>query len=200
MAGFSFNNALLLLLAIGGLWFAARFILGPRRGAPSLKSMFSRQVAVQQKGLGKDTIRTLLEDTRAFVVGTPDLRGLILAGPFAVEAATPASTVTLAILCTDSAQYSDKTWLPRWAYPARGHPISAHAITVLPQEAVHIITLRGSPPVALHFVQGDLGEAPLSLHAALGTGTILIEDPSGFAEKLRLHWLDTIRNTRSGPE
>ena len=76
MAGFSFDNALLLLMGIGGLWFVARFVVGPKRGAPGLKAMFSREPPLQSLGIGKDAIRTLLEDTRAFIVGAADLRGL----------------------------------------------------------------------------------------------------------------------------
>jgi hypothetical protein len=207
MAGFSLNNTFLLLLGVGALWFFARFILGPRRGAPGLKAMFSREKVVPRQGIGKDAIRTLLEETRAFVVRSVDLRGLILAGPFAVEAATPASRVTLVILCRNIAAYTDKEWMPRWTYPARGHPISAHAIKAGVREALHEITLRGSPPLALHFVQVDVsqaeigqaekGEIPPSLRAALGIGASVIEDSSGLAEKLRLSWLDEIRKASS---
>jgi hypothetical protein len=197
MAGFSLNNPLLLVLGIGGLWFFARFILGPRRGAPGLKSMFAREKPIVQPGIGKDAIRTLIDDTRAFVVEGGDLLGLLLAGPFAAKAATTTSSVILIVLCRDLKAYSDAEWLPRWAYPARGHAINTHVIEVLPEEVIHRFTLRGSPEVVIHFVPLDRLEAPTSLQPALGMGAILIEDPSGAAEKLRQHWLEALRRTES---
>ena len=197
MTGFSLSNPLLLVLGIGGLWFFARFILGPRRGAPGLKSMFAREKPVARPGLGKDAIRTLIDDTRAFVVEGADLLGLILAGPFAAKAATPESGVILVVLCRDLKAYSDRAWLPRWAYPARGHPVSTHAIEVSSQEVVHRFTLRGSPPVAVHFVLAEIREAPVSLQSALGIGAMLLDDPSGAAEKLRQQWLKALRQPQS---
>jgi len=100
--------------------------------------------------------------------------------------------------CREIAAYSDAGWLPRWAYPARGHPVSRHAIEVLPGEIIHRFALRGSPEVAVHFVLAEIRDAPASLRPALEIGAILIEDPSGATEKLRQHWLEALRRAKPG--
>lgn len=189
------ENALLIILAIAGFWFVARVLGGPRNARSSLSGMFSREKPVSLTGLGKVAIATLLEDTRKFVVAAPDLRGLILAGPFAKEAATSHTPVTLIILAEDIEPYSGKPWLARWGYLARGHMIMEHKIEIEGPEAQHSLTLRGSPPLRIHFVRMDLLDPPATLKTALAEGTATIEDPTGIAEKIRVHWAEQARKT-----
>lgn len=193
IAGISLDNTFLLLIAVAGFWFTARFLIGPKRGAPGLKAMFGREKPVPLMGIGKDAIATLLADARKFVVAAPDLRGLILAGPFAAEAAGSRSTVTLIVLAEDVAPYADKEWLARWPYPARGHTITDHRIDQGAAETIHRLTLRGSPPLEIHFVRVNQLDVPPSLHRTLAEGAESIDDPAGLAEKLRLHWGEQIR-------
>lgn len=194
IAGISLDNAFLLLIAVAGFWFTARFLIGPKRGAPGLKAMFGREKPVPLMGIGKDAIATLLADSRKFVVSAPDLRGLILAGPFAVEAAGSRSTVTLVILSEDVAPYAGKEWLARWPYPARGHVITDHRIDHDAAGAIHRMTLRGSPPLEVHFVRVSQLDVPPALHQALAEGAESIDDPAGLAEKLRQRWSEQIRS------
>ena len=198
IAGISLDNAFLLLIAVAGFWFTARFLIGPKRGAPGLKAMFGREKPVPLMGIGKDAIATLLADARQFVVAAPDLRGLILAGPFAVEAARRDSTVMLVVLAEDVSRYAGKEWLPRWPYPARGHTITDHRIDHGAAETIHWMTLRGSPPLEIHFVHVSQLDVPPSLHRALAEGAESIDDPAGLAEKLRLRWSEQIR--RAAPK
>ncbi len=190
IAGLSLQNAFLLLLAVAGFWFTARFLVGPRRGAPSLRAMFTREKPAHLEGLGQEAIATLIGDTRRFAIGEPGLRGLILAGPFAVKAAEAASPVTLIALCETIAPYTGKAWLDRWAYPARGHLILEHVIENFPNGAGHRLVLRGAPPISIHFTALDALEPPEVLYTALAEGAETIEDPSGLADKLRLRWCE----------
>lgn len=197
IAGISFDSPFLLLVGVAGLWFAARFLLGPKRGAPGLKAMFGREKPAPLIGIGKDAIATLLADARKFVVAAPDLRGLILAGPFAAKAAESRSTVTLVVLAEDIAPYAGQEWLARWPYPARGHTITEHRIDHGAAEAIHRMTLRGSPPLEIHFVRASQSDVPPSLHQALAEGAATIDDPAGLVEKLRLRWSEQIRAATS---
>jgi hypothetical protein len=195
IAGISLDNAFLLLIAVAGFWFTARFLIGPKRGAPGLKAMFGREKPVPLMGIGKDAIATLLADARQFVVAARDLRGLILAGPFVIEAAESRSTVTLVVLAEDVAPYAGKEWLIHWPYPERGHTITEHRIDHGAAETIHRLTLRGSPPIEIHFVSVNQLDVPRSLRTALAEGAESIDDPAGLAEKLRLRWSDQIRAT-----
>lgn len=193
IAGISLDNTFLLLIAVAGFWFAARFLIGPKRGAPGLKAMFGREKPVPLMGIGKDAIATLLADTRQFVVAAPDLRGLILAGPFAAGAARRDSIVTLVALAEDVLPYAGKEWLAGWPYPARGHAVTDHRIDHGAAETIHRMTLRGSPPLEVHFVLVSQLDVPPSLLQALTEGAESIDDPAGLAEKLRLRWSEQIR-------
>ncbi|KAF0231592.1 MAG: hypothetical protein FD175_500 [Beijerinckiaceae bacterium] len=200
MTGWSLDNPLLLLAGIAGIWFTMRFIVGPKRGAPGLRVLFGREAPVQLKGMGREAIATVLEDTRQFVVASADLRGLVLAGPFAVRSATPTSAVVLVIFCDDISGYADKGWLDRWAYPARGHLITGHDTEQTPSGSTHRIRLRGAPQVELHFVRMDGIDPPKALAPALAKGSATIEDPSGLVEKLRLHWAAQLHKTSAASE
>lgn len=200
MTGWSLNNPLLLLAGIAGIWFTMRFIVGPKRGAPGLSALFRRETAAQIKGMGRKAIATVIEDTRQFVVAAADLRGLVLAGPFAVRTATPTSAVVLIVFCEDISGYADKGWLARWAYPARGHLITGHDIEQTPPGILHRIRLRGAPPLELHFVRLDGIDPPKALLPALAEGSVTIEDPSGLVEKLRLHWASQLRKASAAGE
>ncbi len=199
MAGLSIQNAFLLLAAVAGLWFAARFVIGPRRGAPSLRQMFTREKASPRDGIGKEALTTLIEEARKFAVGEPGIRGLILAGPFAAKAASARSKVTLIALCEEPRHYADAGWMARWAYPARGHPVIDHAIEDHADGLRHQITLRGAPPLVVHFERLDRLAAPAAVHQALLEGSETIDDPSGLAEKTRLNWVVQIRRAHIPP-
>jgi hypothetical protein len=182
------DNSFLLLLGAAAVWFVLRFILGPKRGAPSLGSFFRREPAEVVEGLGRKAIATLLEDTKAFVAGENALRGLLLAGPFATRSATITSPVTLVALCDAPESYAEPDWLMRWAYLARGHKVIQQAISREPGLVTHRLVLRGAPPVDVHFMQPDRAAPPEALEIALKSGLSVVEDPSGQAERLRRRW------------
>lgn len=182
------DNSFLLLLGVAGIWFFMRFVLGPRRGGPTFSSFFKREARETVDGLGQKAIATLLADTKALVVAEASLRGLLLAGPFAGRAGKMSSPVTFIVITDAPEQYRDGDWLLRWAYPARGHQVLAHREANEPGHVSHHLTLRGAPPVELHFVPGDRAAAPDPLRAALRLGLIVIEDPTGQAERLRRRW------------
>lgn len=192
------DNTFLLLLGVAGVWVFLRFVVGPRRGAPSFGSLFRREAAPQMEGLGQKAIATLLADTRSFAIAEDALRGLLLAGPFAVRKARQDSLVVLVALCDAPERYSEAEWVLRWAYPARGHKVLSHKITRdEPGHVAHQLTLRGAPPVALHFVAVDRAGPPDALRAAVVEGFSLIEDPAGEAERLRRRWDSLSRNART---
>jgi hypothetical protein len=191
------DNALVLILAIAGFWFVAR-VLAPAGGGglrAGVGGLFRREKPVMLSGLGKEEIATLLEDTRALVIAAPDLRGLLLAGPFANRAATGATPVTLILLAEAIEPYGDRLWLARWGYPARGHLVLDHDIAGEGGAVCHSLTLRGSPPLRLHIVRIDTLDPPAGLRAALAEGAMTLEDPTGIAEKIRLHWVEQARKT-----
>lgn len=197
-AGISFDNTFLLLALVGGFWFTARFVIGPKRGAPGLKSLFGKVKPVEVQGLGRDAIATLLEETRKFVVATPDLRGLMLAGPFAGGTADSRSTVTLVFLADEIGRYAGPEWVTRWGYPARGHAITDHRIETDGAGTLHRLTLRGAPPLEVHIVRVGQPEMPPALRPALAKGARSIDDPAGLTEKLRLHWVEMLRTPPPG--
>lgn len=182
------DNTFLLLLGAAGVWFVLRFVLGPRRGAPSLASFFRREAAESVDGLGTKAIATLLADMRGFVAGEESLRGLLLAGPFAARQGKRASLVTFIALGPAPERYAEPDWLLRWAYPARGHKILTQESETAPGLVSHHLTLRGAPPVVVHFVAYDSPELPAPLRAAFAEGASVIEDPTGLAERLRRRW------------
>ncbi|MCA0400175.1 MAG: hypothetical protein LCH38_05090 [Proteobacteria bacterium] len=191
------GNVVWLLVAIGAFWFFMRFVLGPKRGAPGLREMFRREKQVALEGMGVEAIKTLLEDTRAFVVAEPELRGLILAGSFAAKRANTKSAAILVVMADDPGHYSGEEWLPRWSYPGRGHTILSHHIEHRPGEVEHRFSLRGAPLLRLYFLRFDTPQVPASLSDAIAAGAETIEDPTGLTEKLRRHWRDPSK-TRSG--
>lgn len=195
MAGLSLDNAFYLLIAIAGLWFMARFVIAPKRGAPGLRAMLGREKPVRLEGLGREAIATLIGDACGLVVDDARLRGLILAGPFAVQAAGPASSVILVALTDDIDLYSGTDWLSRWAYPGRGHAILTHDIERHANGVAHRLTLRGSPPIEIHFVRLDCLHASPALRPAFAEGTQTIDDPSGLVEKLRQRWAEEARKS-----
>ena len=68
------DNSFLLLLGVAGFWFTARFVLGPRRGAPSFGSFFRREPTESVDGLGQKAIATLLGDWQILPNGTEGYR------------------------------------------------------------------------------------------------------------------------------
>ena len=178
---------------MAGIWFFMRFVLGPKRGGPTFASFFKREARETVEGLGQKAISTLVADTRALVVGEPGLRGLLLAGPFAARAAKMTSPVTFVVLTDAPEQYRDDEWLLRWAYPARAHPVLARRDTIEPGHVAHHLSLRGAPPVEMHFVTADRAAAPDALRPALRIGWSVLEDPTGQAERLRRRWESLLR-------
>lgn len=199
-AGISLDNAFLLLVAIAGFWFVARFVAGPRRGAPGLRGMFTRESPVKREGMDSAAIATLLGDARKFVAGEAALHGLILAGPFAAGTALPDSTVTLVAFGESVAAYAGPEWLARWAYPAREHAVRQHDIAATGAGFLHRLELRGAPPLVFAFLPPDaaLPEAPL--REALETGMRIVEDPAGRVGQVVERWRVALRppEARSG--
>ena len=187
------DNSFLLLLGVAGIWFFMRFVLGPKRGGPTFASFFKREERETIDGLGQKAIATLLSDTRAFVVGEAALRGLILAGPFAGLSGKMTTPVTLIALSDAPETYLGEEWLLRWAYPARGHKVLAQHEEQAPGHVIHHLSLRGAPPVEMHFIAADRAEAPPALRAALAAGASVIEDPAGQADRLRRRWESLLR-------
>lgn len=190
----SSQNTVMLLVAVAGFWFFARFVVAPRRGAgPGLRAMFRRERVMPRIGLGRDAIATLLDDTREFVVDEEALRGLILAGPFAAKLAEAESLVTLILLTDTPARFAGDDWLARWRYIRRGHDVIDHQIETHESGATHRMTLRGAPPLVMRFEHFPTLAPPVGLEAALDEGSATIEDPAGQAEKLRLSWAEQRR-------
>lgn len=189
------DNSFLLLLGVAGVWFFMRFVLGPKRGGPTFASFFRREARETVEGLGQKAISTLVADTRALVVAEPGLRGLLLAGPFAARAGKMTSHVTFVLLTDAPEKYRDEEWLLRWAYPARGHKVVTQREAVEPGHVTHHLTLRGAPPVEMHFVAADRAAAPETLRAALRIGWSVLEDPTGQAERLRRRWENLLRQS-----
>jgi hypothetical protein len=182
------DSSFLLLLGAAGAWFVMRFILGPKRGAPSLSSFFRREPLETVEGLGRKAIATLLDDTRAFVASEDALRGLLLAGPFATRSATITSHVTLMAICDAPETYVEPDWLLRWAYPARAHKVLEQRVSREPGLVTHHLTLRGAPPIEIHFLHGDCAAPPEAVQSALKQGLSVIDDVTGQAERLRRRW------------
>ncbi len=187
------DNSFLLLLGVAGIWFYLRFVIGPRRGGPSLRSFFRREARETVDGLGQKAIATLLADTRAFVTEEAALRGLILAGPFAARSARAGSLVTLIALSDAPQAYLGSDWLLRWAYPARGHKVLWQREEQAAGQVVQHLGLRGAPPLEIHFVTVDHAAPPENLLPALAFGTKVIDDPAGQAERLRRRWESLLR-------
>lgn len=190
------ENAHYLLIAILGIWFALRFILAPGSKGPGgkrsgLAAMFRRERPVETGGLGQGAISTLLADSKAFAQARPDLRGLVLAGPFAAGTARPDSPVTLVFLAEDPARYALPTALEGWGYPARGHAVLGYDVRTEPWGARHELRLRGAPPLILAFVVAQGAACPSDLADAAGQALRIIEDPAGQARVLHEAWLET---------
>lgn len=188
------DNSFLLLLGAAAVWFVLRFILGPKRGAPTLGSFFRREPAATVEGLGRKAIATLLDDSKAFVMGENALRGLLLAGPFAARSANITSSVTLIALCDAPESYAEPDWLLRWAYPARGHKVLEQRVVQEPGHVTHHLALRGAPPIEFHFIVPDRAAPPEPLLDALKRGLSVVDDAAGQAERLRRHWENLYRS------
>lgn len=195
MPSFLADNAHYLLLAIIGVWFAARFLVMPgggrRRGG--LAALFRREGAVIAKGLGEPAIRTLLDDCRDFARGQPDLRGLVLAGPFAAGTASPESPITLIFLAETTSPYAAPKALGAWAYPGRGHTVTADRVETDGDVVLRHMVLRGAPPVELAFVPANAATVPATLVQAVKIGVKPQEDPTGQAAALALAWREAVR-------
>jgi hypothetical protein len=187
------QNAIYLMLGVAGLWFMARFVIAPRRGAPGLSALFGRETAAPVIGLGKEAIASLLDDTRTFIVRELHLRGLVLAGPFVTKSADSDSTVTLIALADDIGPYASADWLTRWPYSTRGHHVIEHRIEPETLGVTHYLTLRGAPPVAFRVEKFPSIHFPAAIGPALAIGCETLEDPTGQVEKLRRAWLDQVR-------
>jgi hypothetical protein len=195
MPSFLADNAHYLLLAIIGVWFAARFLVmsrgGRRKGG--LAALFRREGEVMTKGLGEPAIRTLLDDSRDFARGRPDLRGLVLAGPFAAGTASPKSRITLIFLAEAPSPYASPEALGTWAYPGRGHVVTADQIETDGDVVLRHLVLRGAPPVDLAFVPANATQVPAALVQAVTTGVKPQDDPTGQAAALALAWREAVR-------
>lgn len=196
MPAWLFDNPVALVGAIAVIWFALRFLVAPKRGAPGLRGMFAREKPAVIEGMGRAAIGTLVEEMRCFALAEPGLRGLILAGPFAARRADQRSVVTFILVAEDPAAYADSGWLTRWGYPAQDHPV-LEAVP-LPPEAGRGLTIRmrGAPIVIVHAVRFDQLDPPHGLAAALMAGSETLDDPSGLAEKLRRHWVDFLNHAK----
>jgi hypothetical protein len=193
MTSFLTQNAHYLLLAILGIWFAMRFVILPRGSRKGLATMFRRERGVERGGLGEEAIRTLLQDSQRFVTTMPDLRGLLLAGPFAAGRAQPSSTITLICLAESTARFEGPTALALWSYPARDHAILRHEVEAGTDMVLHRLGLHGAPPTVFAFVPAAGHDLPPGLREAIGQGLRVIEDPAGQAQALRQAWLSTLR-------
>lgn len=195
MPSFLADNAHYLLLAIIGVWFAARFLVMPggRRRKGGLAAMFRREAEVMAKGLGEPAIRTLLDDSRDFARSRPDLRGLVLAGPFAAGTASPESPITLIFLAESPSPYATPEALGTWAYIGRGHTVTANRVETDRDMVLHHLTLRGAPPVELAFVPADATAVPAALVQAVTIGMKPQDDPTGQAAALALAWREAVR-------
>lgn len=179
------QNAIFLLVAIAGFWFTVRFVVAPRRGAPGLGAMFSREAATPRIGLGREAIASLLADTRQFAIGEPGIRGLLLAGAYAAKEAEPTSPVVLVALADDPQRYRGEEWLERWSYLKRGHDVQSRDETEEGGIVRHAFRLRGAPPVEFHFLKPQDAKPPEALDEAFGEGLTVIDDPAGLAAKFR---------------
>jgi len=186
----SLETALPIVLAMAVLWFGTRMMAGKKMSGVSLGSMFQREKPLVKSGLGEPAIKTLLEDVKAFVHGERAVRGLILAGPFAEAAAAPEDEVTFVILVDDLTDYRDTLWRARWPYPARGHLIRDHQIETVEGAALHLLSLRGAPPLRFHFVETGLAKAPSATVKALNRGAKPIETGTDAARPTLQRWQD----------
>lgn len=193
MTSFLTQNAHYLLIAILGIWFAMRFVITPGGKRAGLAGMFRRERRVERGGLGEAAIRTLLQDSQHFASAAPDMRGLLLAGPFAAGQAQPDSTITLIFLAESTARFEQPEALSSWPYPARDHAILRHEVEASTEMALHRLGLHGAPPMVLAFVPAAGQALPASLKEAVGQGLRVIEDPAGQAQALRQAWLAALR-------
>jgi hypothetical protein len=198
MPSWLFDNPIALVVGIAAIWVFMRFGIGSRRGGPGLAALLRREKALKPVGMGRAAIATLIETTRRFAGAEPGLRGLILAGPFAARTAGPQSTVSFILIAEEPQAYADRDWIARWPYPQVGHPVLGHE-TGGADGITHRLSLRGSPPIAFHFVRFDAFDVPADLAPLFEDGAETLDDPSGLAEKLRRHWIDRINHAKDGP-
>lgn len=195
MPSFLADNAHYLLLAIIGVWFAARFLVMPggRRRKGGLAALFRRESVVKTQGLGEPALRTLLDDSRDFARGRPDLRGLLLAGPFAAGTASPESPITLIFLTETPSAYAEPEALGTWAYTGRGHTVITDRVETDGDVVLRHLVLRGAPPVELAFVPANATTVPVALVQAVKIGVKPQDDPTGQAAALALAWREAVR-------
>ncbi len=186
------QNAIFLLVAVAGFWFTVRFVVAPRRGAPGLGAMFSRETATPKIGLGREAIASLLADTRQFAIGESGIRGLLLAGAYAAKEAEPSSPVVLVALADDPQLYRGEDWLTRWSYLKRGHDVHSRNEAEDGGIVRQQFRLRGAPPIDFHFLKSQDAKLPEALDEAFAEGLTVIDDPAGLAAKFRLATLARI--------
>lgn len=188
----STEAVLFIVLAIAALWLMARWQSGPKGRRGLSLGLFRREKRETVPGLGPQAIRTLIDDTIAFVRKEPGLAGLVLAGSFAAETGKADSTVVFIVPAADLAPYAGRDWLARWPYPARGHVVqqfqSASADGVTSQRFV----LRGAPPITIHFVDAAREAAPPALAEALAEGAMALETGTSAAKALVARWTTKI--------
>lgn len=194
----SLTNGLFLLLAIGLVWLVARQQLAKRTGQSGFMAMFRREAPMRLGGMGREALESLLEDTRHLVGADAALRGLVLAGPFAVKLGSTHSIVTLVLLTREIDPYLGDDWLARWPYLSRGHGVSQHRIERSEGAVRHQLTLRGAPPIDVHFVPASAETVPPALATAFREGAIAIETGTPDGRTALERWRRALREPGNG--
>lgn len=182
---------LFLLGGVAAIWAIMRFIIAPKKGGGiSLGGMFRREQSLPTLGMGREAIKTLIEDASGFVAVELTLRGLMLAGPFASKLGQPESVVSLVFFADDLSLYQDREWLGRWGYPAKDHRVEDYRRTLGDNHIIHHLGLRGAPPVEAWFVKipTHVVTPPDGLYKALHAGMSIISDPTGHLATISRNW------------
>jgi hypothetical protein len=191
----SVDQALMVLAGVAVIWLAMRFLYRPKGARASLGAFFKREPVETVPGLGVAAIRSLVDDLQDFARQQDGLRGLILAGPFAIHRADSRSILTAIFIAQDLTGQDDPAYLASWAYPARGHPVQSHQIERFAGVILHRIRLRGAPPLELAFVLAGQAK-PEILSAALDIGALPTALGTDDAQAHLDRW--GIRATRTG--
>ncbi|MGL5447954.1 MAG: hypothetical protein ACRDBL_11655 [Rhabdaerophilum sp.] len=191
------DQGLMLLAGVAGIWFAMRFLYRPKTASGGFMRMFKREAISVVPGIGLEALRSMVDDLETLVKNTESLRGLIIAGPFAVRKADATSPVTAILLSTDLAGQDGPLALAGWPYPARGHEIRDRKIEMGEGYALHRLTLRGAPPVELAFVLIG-ANLPAVLAKALSDGAFARDIGTNEAELQLARWdIRPIKTTRN---
>jgi hypothetical protein len=184
------SQVLLMLGGVAVIWAVMRFVIAPKTGSPSIGGMFKREAALPAIGMGREAIKTLVDDASAFVAIELSLRGLVLAGPFASKLGLPSSVISLVFFTDDLSQYQDREWLGRWGYPAKDHRVEDYHRTDGENHIIHHLGLRGAPPVMAWFVEipTHVAAPPDTLRPALIEGMSIISDPTGQVSTIIRNW------------